>query len=640
MAFLELKNIGKIYVSEGNVAVGIRGVNATFEKGEFVAITGASGSGKSTLLNVISGMDSYEEGELYIEGHPTSHYVQAEWEEYRKEYISFIFADYNILESFTVLQNVEMALMHIDDTKERKRRALELIDRVGLTPWLKHKGSKLSGGQKQRTVIARALAKDSPIILADEPTGNLDSETSKEIIALLKEVSQDKLLIVVTHNFDQVEQQATRHIRIFDGAVESDKEMGGEVIAPAMSETENEVTEKKELLLGHEDRKTRLGKMRTSWKNACILGKALLWSKPKLTIFLGIVMIVASLGIFLDCAMYGANMMEAVQKSTVFRKMDGRVVIAPQDGTEFTEKTIKQWGEETGAKKVITNDSLLETTQSYIYISTYNGSDYDDQGYEFIVVMDKDYGTPDVGHYPEKRGEVFLYLPLGAKTVINKNTEYDIIAGATVAGVKYFVDNRKTAEIMMTGETYDSLCGYMNESYKQASLIYENDSEAKAAVEVLRSKGLYASTTEVTRQRDIWELLEVLMTFVFAMFTFVLGIIMLVLLVNLITKKSIRSLRPDVAILRSMGIPTDVVKKSMYIRMMLTLIPGVLAIIVMQILMAVVPRMNRMFTFLTLGQYLLIIVALLAFVFLLTRKQIQNLFDESVRKTLRGGADK
>ena len=195
---LELKSIGKIYVSESNVSVGIRGVNLSFERGEFVAVTGKSGSGKSTLLNVISGMDTYEEGELLVEGEPTSHFMQKDWEEYRKQYVSFIFQDYNIIESFTVLQNVELALMNMENPRERREKALELLRRVGLEKHIHHKGSKLSGGQKQRTVIARALAKDSPIILADEPTGNLDSQSSKEIIQLLREVSQDKLVIVVT----------------------------------------------------------------------------------------------------------------------------------------------------------------------------------------------------------------------------------------------------------------------------------------------------------------------------------------------------------------------------------------------------------------------------------------------------------
>ena len=141
MALLTLKDIGKIYVSEGSVSVGIRGVNLSFNKGEFVAVTGKSGSGKSTLLNVISGMDTYEEGELFIEDQPTSHYMQQDWEEYREKYISFIFQDYNIIESFTVLQNVELALMHIDDKKERRKRAMELLRRVGMTSHIRQKGS-------------------------------------------------------------------------------------------------------------------------------------------------------------------------------------------------------------------------------------------------------------------------------------------------------------------------------------------------------------------------------------------------------------------------------------------------------------------------------------------------------------------
>ncbi len=223
MAFLQLQGIGKIYVSEGNVTVGIRGVDLSFERGEFVAITGRSGSGRSSVLEVISGMDTYEEGELLVVGNPTSHYRQPDWEKYREKYISFVFQDYNIIDSYTVLENVELALMHISDRKERRRRAVELLERVGMKAHLRHKGSKLSGGQKQRTVIARALAKDSPIILADEPTGNLDAETSREIVALLREVSRDKLLIVVTHNFEQVEEYATRHVRVYDGAIESDQ---------------------------------------------------------------------------------------------------------------------------------------------------------------------------------------------------------------------------------------------------------------------------------------------------------------------------------------------------------------------------------------------------------------------------------
>ena len=293
MALLTLKDIGKIYVSEGNVSVGIRGVNLSFDRGEFVAVTGKSGSGKSTLLNVISGMDSYEEGELFIEGQSTSHYLQKEWEEYREKYISFIFQDYNIIESFTVLQNVELSLMHIEDKKERRKRALELLDRVGMTSHIRQKGSKLSGGQKQRTVIARALAKDSPIILADEPTGNLDSATSSEIIELLREVSKDKLLIVVTHNFEQLEKCATRHVRIFDGAVESDHVI-------SRSEIQYEETSPKENTVNTANKKKN-----SDFKKGLTLGRAIFVSKPKLSFFLCLLMIIGTLGIFMVTTLCG-----------------------------------------------------------------------------------------------------------------------------------------------------------------------------------------------------------------------------------------------------------------------------------------------------------------------------------------------
>ena len=222
MALLTLKNIGKIYVSEGNVAVGIRGVNLTFDRGEFVAITGKSGSGKSTLLSVISGMDTYEEGDLLIEGKSTAHYTQPDWEEYRQKYISFIFQDYNIIESFTVLQNVELALMHITDPRERRRRAMELIRRVGLSDRVRQKGSKLSGGQKQRTVIARALAKDSPIILADEPTGNLDGENSELVMKTFQRLAHEEgyCIVIVTHD-PQIAEESDVVVRMESGKIVS-----------------------------------------------------------------------------------------------------------------------------------------------------------------------------------------------------------------------------------------------------------------------------------------------------------------------------------------------------------------------------------------------------------------------------------
>lgn len=226
MSMIKLENVSKFYKSAETVSVGMQRINLDFELGEFVAVTGESGSGKSTLLNVISGLDGYEEGELYINGEETSHFTIADWERYRGSNIGFVFQNYNIIDSFTVYQNVLLALeVQGYPANERKQRALELIDKVGLLSHKNHKASKLSGGQKQRAVIARALAKDCPIIVADEPTGNLDSTSGAQVLKLLHDISQNKLVIVVTHDFEQVEEYATRKIKMHDGEVVEDKKL-------------------------------------------------------------------------------------------------------------------------------------------------------------------------------------------------------------------------------------------------------------------------------------------------------------------------------------------------------------------------------------------------------------------------------
>ena len=400
MALLQLQDIGKIYVSEGNVAVGIRGVNLSFDKGEFVAITGKSGSGKSTLLNVISGMDTYEEGELFIEGQSTSHYLQPEWEEYREKYISFIFQDYNILESFTVLQNVELALMHIENAKERKKRALELLERVGLSRHVKQKGSQLSGGQKQRTVIARALAKNSPIILADEPTGNLDSQTSKEIIALLKEVSKDKLLIVVTHNFEDVEAHATRHVRIFDGAVESDHVIERPVVKEEKTPSPTPQTKKKEFV--------------REIKNGFALGKSIFFSKPKLSAFVCLLMTVGALGMFFITSLLGSYITDAFQPNYMFTPIEGRVVATRENGAVLSDAELESVAEDYGAEYYVRNDTLLD--DGLVFWRPNPDANTFSYGYDFTVDFLRNYDTSNIeGKLPEKVNEGVLYLPISDK---------------------------------------------------------------------------------------------------------------------------------------------------------------------------------------------------------------------------------
>lgn len=465
MALLTLKDIGKIYVSEGNVAVGIRGVNLSFRKGEFVAITGKSGSGKSTLLNVISGMDSYEEGELLIDGQPTSHYLQSDWEEYREKYISFIFQDYNIIESFTVLQNVELALMQITDPKERRARAMELIRRVGLEPHIKQKGSKLSGGQKQRTVIARALAKDSPIILADEPTGNLDFHTSQEIIELLREVSKDKLLIVVTHNFEQVEQFATRHIRVFDGAVEFDRVLRQPNIAEASETSDLPIADASALS------KPKRSQKRIPFKNGFTLGRTIFAAKPKLSAFLCFLMLIGTFGIFSVTSLCGSAA-EMFEPYEMFTHIDGRLVLVKQNAEVITEEELKQLCDSVGAQSYLHFDALLDT-DSYNYIQIPSDQNNRVQYLYVNSVFGKDYGTQIIGRYPEAKNEIFLYLPISYQPVIGKDSlaVTEIVSGEIsyrLVGVKYYYDNNLTPEVLYTEEgfrTATALHYLMNSSY-------------------------------------------------------------------------------------------------------------------------------------------------------------------------------
>ncbi len=206
--------------------MGFNRVDLDLDIGEFVAITGESGSGKSTLLNVISGLDTYEEGEMFVCGEDTAAYGTEDYERYRKTYIGNIFQDFNLINSYTVYQNIETVMLLSGKKKsECKARILELIDLVGLNKYRRTKVSKLSGGQKQRVAIARALAKDAPIIVADEPTGNLDSASAQIVMETLSRVSRDKLVVVVTHNYDQAEPYVTRKLTMHDGRIIEDKQV-------------------------------------------------------------------------------------------------------------------------------------------------------------------------------------------------------------------------------------------------------------------------------------------------------------------------------------------------------------------------------------------------------------------------------
>lgn len=747
MAFLSLKDIGKIYVSDANVTVGIRGVNLDFDIGEFVAITGKSGSGKSTLLNVISGMDTYEEGELYIEDQQTSHYMQPDWEQYREKYVSFIFQDYNIIESFTVLQNVELALFHIEDPKLRRKRALELIRRVGLVSHINHKGSKLSGGQKQRTVIARALAKDSPIILADEPTGNLDSKTSAEIIELLKEVSKDKLVIVVTHNFDQFESCATRHVRIYDGAIESDH-----VIKAA----ENSYSK------GKYERSAQNKSVKRIVQNGLTLGRSIFAAKPKLSAFLCLLMIVGMLGIFTVTAFFGQE--ELIGDYKMFEHINGRVVLTNRNGSPITEEQLKSLVKEYGAESYIHYDLLLDSTSKNIVEIEHEGITY---SISFKCTYQEDFKGNILGEYPKEKNEVFLYLPITYQKTFGKD---EILVDEIemnrmklkVSGVKYYYDNNLSPECLFTKEgfetvtsvyyllnskvsidvlvnvaeselqgnfqpvnivpswdiedgkvavhqvlynkfianlknpqttvtlsaayfkfdydsyetsksysaqriydksliteftldsqeyahyydsalvmSYSAISDMANEmlenSYKQASLFFENDRIAANAADELSRNGYIAVTSDTTYEPDALDAIAIIITFVTMAFIWVMMIVFLAFFINLCTSRSLSAFKGDMAIMRSMGISVNVIRVAMYARMLFSLIPAIIAMAVCSVVIYTSPTLNQYFMYLYAWQYALIVLGMIILTIRITHKQVKRLFSESVKKSLKRG---
>lgn len=344
MNIIKLKNVSKFYYSKGVIASGFSKVNLSFDMGEFVAITGESGSGKSTLLNVISGLDSYEEGEMYINGMETSHYTEKDFEDYRRKYVGNIFQNFNLVNSYTVYQNIELVLLlNGNNKKQVKQEVIDLIKKVGLYKFRNTKVSKLSGGQKQRVAIARALAKDTPIIIADEPTGNLDSKSAKSIIKLLNEISKDKLVIIVTHNYDQVENYVTRKIKMHDGRVLEDKKIVD--IEPVKDERSAEY---KDI--------TPMNKLRLGLRNAFNI-------VPKFLLIFAVYLFI-TVAIISEYASFKEQ--EYIESKNgenyVFGNVsDKRIIIKKKDKASFTEEDYKKINSIENIDYLVKNDILLDT---------------------------------------------------------------------------------------------------------------------------------------------------------------------------------------------------------------------------------------------------------------------------------------
>ena len=405
MEALRLERVSKYYQSENNVSVGMKHISLSFHMGEFVAVTGESGSGKSTLLNVLSGLDKYEEGEMFIFSEETSHYQIKDFETYRRENVGFVFQNYNIIDSYTVFQNVMLALeLQGFPSKERKARALKLIDQVGLTKQKNQKSSKLSGGQKQRAVIARALAKDTPIIVCDEPTGNLDQTSAEQIMSLLNDVSKDKLVIVVTHEFDLVAPYATRRIKMSDGEVVEDIQLKAH----------------EEVSITKRDQSKKLNifdLLKFSMRN--------LFAQPKRFFFMLFLMLIAIsvFTIVYSNQIYGLRTTGLEQSETYPSVPNSRVLVERRDGNPLTQEDINHIQSYRDVNKVFAYGALFHNDTRFNIVTFYNNDD----------VMDMmNYRFNDSAHVLTSNSLLEGRLPIAMDEIVVSNYWWGIDIDQTV----------------------------------------------------------------------------------------------------------------------------------------------------------------------------------------------------------------
>lgn len=413
---IRLKNVSKFYYSKGVIATGFTKANLEFKIGEFVAITGESGSGKSTLLNVISGLDSYEEGEMYIDGKETSHYLEKDWEIYRRKNIGNIYQNFNLVNSYTVYQNIDLVLSLNGINKEkRKAKIIELLKRVDMYKYRKTKVSKLSGGQKQRIAIARALAKDVPVIIADEPTGSLDKRSATNIIKLLKEISKDKLVIVVTHNYDQVSEYVTRTITMHDGKVLEDKK-----IQRIEEEALREENVYKNINF--------LNKLKLGFRNTFnILPKFIL-------LFLVYAFIVASLMGEYSFFKKNEYEMDKAGYNYIFKDTnDKRIVFNKKDKKEITKEEITEIKNLKNVETILENDITADQDIAYT----------DPEGMLWlsgkVTPIEQLKGKVDIGKTPENQNEIII---AGDKDDYHLSENID-----SILGKKFYPINNNSGEI-------------------------------------------------------------------------------------------------------------------------------------------------------------------------------------------------
>ncbi len=465
---LELKKISKIYETEEFKQKALDSVSINFRKNEFASILGPSGSGKTTLLNIIGGLDQYTSGDLIINDTSTKEYKDRDWDSYRNHRVGFVFQSYNLIPHQTVLANVELALTISGISKtERRKRAKNALKRVGLQDHINKKPNQLSGGQMQRVAIARAIVNDPDILLADEPTGALDTKTSVQIMELIKEIAKDKLVIMVTHNPELAKEYSTRIIELKDGKVMSDS---------------NPYDGKQEEIEETEVKKNKTKKTSMNLKTALSLSLNNLMTKKGRTILtafagsIGIIGIALILSLSSGVSDYIARVQEEALTSYPLTIQESSIDITSAI-TEKQEELMK--GEKNQKKnKIYSNDTITDTLSLISSKASSNNlekfKDFLENGKSNI----KDYTTA-IGYEYNLNLQLFKSDTSNGVVQVNPNTVLESIGMTSSTGNTNFVMSDVFTEMFenkeMNDKMYQVVSGRMPESYNEVVLLVDDN---------------------------------------------------------------------------------------------------------------------------------------------------------------------
>lgn len=475
---LQLRNITKNYLVGESEIQALKGIDVEFRENEFVAVLGPSGCGKTTLLNIIGGLDRYTTGDLVINGKSTKEFKDKDWDTYRNHSIGFVFQSYNLIPHQTVLSNVELALTISGvGKKERRKRAIEALEKVGLKDQINKKPNQMSGGQMQRVAIARALVNNPDILLADEPTGALDSETSLQIMEILKEISKDKLIIMVTHNPDLAETYSNRIIKLLDGKIIDDSN--------PYKATEKEIEELR-------NKKSKTGKASMKFSTALQLSLNNLMTKKGRTFLTAFAGSIGIIGIALIMSLSNGmqqyiNKVEedtllsypiTIQDATI--DMSSLMTSMMGTGDEIEHEEDKVYSREivnnileTISSKIQTNN--LEEFKKFIENGNSNIKDY-------INAVQYSYNL-DLNIYKENEdGSVqqvnpsIVFEKLGFGDIINARDSNEFMSSSTMMTETNvwteMLDNKELIE-----SQYDVLAGKFPENYNEVVLIVDQDNQ-------------------------------------------------------------------------------------------------------------------------------------------------------------------